>query len=399
MSAARRFEIEPPPARSSAGCRVRVVRSLEEMEALVPGWEAVAASALEPNVFYEPWMLLPALRGLRRALELELAVVERDGGGLAGVFPLVREERYRGVPAVTLRPWTHDYVFLTTPLVHRAHAGECLHAVLDWLRDDSGALLLELTGISGDGAFHHALIDVLNEREEAVYLAERASRGLLRRRDGADAYLGAALDGNARRKLRSKERALSAAGRVEYAELSSPADAPRWTSDFLSLEEAGWKGRAGTAIGGRPEDRAFFEATVAEAARRGRLLMLALRLDGRPIAMKTNFLAGEGSFAFKIAYDEAHGRASPGMLLELENIRRVHAIPGLCWMDSCAKPSSRLFRELWIDRRTIETLVIPAGDDRGQLFVSLFPLARWMTRRARASVRAAAAALRRRAGS
>jgi hypothetical protein len=53
--------------------------------------------------------------------------------------------------------------------------------------------------------------------------------------------------------------------------------------------------------------------------------MLALRLDGRPIAYKLDFLAGRGSFSFKIAFNENYGRYSPGELLEIENVRRLQA--------------------------------------------------------------------------
>jgi CelD/BcsL family acetyltransferase involved in cellulose biosynthesis len=375
--------------------RVLVVRGVEAIEPFVDDWDALARSALEPNVFYEPWMCLAALRSVTRDGDLELVLVQRDGGALVGVFPLVRQVRYRGVPAVTLRMWKHDYCYLATPLVDRVHAAECIHAFLDWVREESGALLFELGGISGDGPFHHALIDAINKREELLYLVHRESRGLLRARADADEYFAAALDGNARRKLRSKEKALASAGSVEYVELASADEAPAWAAQFMAIEDSGWKGRGATALASRPADRDFFEAAVTDAARRKQLMMLALRVDGRTVAMKCNFLCGEGSFAFKIAYDETHARSSPGMLLELENIRRVHAMPGLRWMDSCARPSSRLFRELWIDRRTIETLLIPARREPGGLIVSVLPLARWMTRRARGSVAAAASALRR----
>ena len=44
----------------------------------------------------------------------------------------------------------------------------------------------------------------------------------------------------------------------------------------------------------------------------------------RAIAMKCNLRAGDGAVAFKIAYDEAYARFSPGVLLEIEQIERLH---------------------------------------------------------------------------
>src|SRR6185436_15718227 len=118
----------------------------------------------------------------------------------------------------------------------------------------------------------------------------------------------------------------------------------------------------------------------APAARRGRLMMLGLRLAGRWIALKCNFLSGEGSFAFKIAYDEEYARFSPGTLLELENIRRFHAQPELRWMDSCADPDHFMANRLWLDRRGLADLVTTTGRAAGELMVSSLPLLHWMSR-------------------
>ena len=90
-------------------------------------------------------------------------------------------------------------------------------------------------------------------------------------------------------------------------------------------------------------------------------MMLALRLNGRRIACKCNFLAGPGSFAFKIAFDEAYARYSPGKLLEVENIRLAHERPGLEWMDSCADPFN-------------------TGRWAGDLVTSAIPMLKWLSR-------------------
>jgi hypothetical protein len=112
-------------------------------------------------------------------------------------------------------------------------------------------------------------------------------------------------------------------------------------------------------------------------------MMLALRLNGEPVAMKFNFLSGEGSFAFRIAFDEAQSRYSPGIQLEMENIRRVHARPEIKWMDSCAIPDHPMINRLWVERRTIQTLVVPTGKGPGDLVVSLMPMIRWLNRKAK----------------
>ena len=108
--------------------------------------------------------------------------------------------------------------------------------------------------------------------------------------------------------------------------------------------------------------------------------MLASRVDGKPVAMKCNFLAGRGSFAFKIAFDESYSHFSPGMLMEIENIRRFHAIPDIEWMDSCAVPSQAMINRLWPGRRIIQTVLVSTGNPPGNLAVSAIPMLRWLKR-------------------
>ncbi len=50
--------------RSERSLSLVVVRDVEELDSYVPAWEKLAADAIEPNVFYEPWMLIPAIRSL-----------------------------------------------------------------------------------------------------------------------------------------------------------------------------------------------------------------------------------------------------------------------------------------------------------------------------------------------
>ena len=91
--------------------------------------------------------------------------------------------------------------------------------------------------------------------------------------------------------------------------------------------------------------------------------MLAIELDGVPIAMKCNFLAGEGAFAFKIAYNERCSRYSPGVLLELFNMSNLaERSPETRWMDSCASPQHFMIDRLWTGRRTlVDSLMASQG--------------------------------------
>ncbi len=367
------------------------VRLLEDAAALaahVSAWEDLAAHAVEPNPFYEPWMLLPALEAWGGGARLQIVLVYA-GPELLALFPLERCSRYRGLPFPHVRLWKYVHRFLGTPLVRRGRASEALAALIDWLaRDRRGAAAIEWGEVAGDGAFMAALGEVLDDGGNQAFRSYKRSRALLRRRADGEAYLREALPGTSRKEYRRLERRLGDAGPLHYEELDGGAA----IEAFLRLEAAGWKGERGSALGSSGAGRHVFTRAATAAAERGRLMMLALSVGGEPVAMKCNFLAGEGAFAFKIAYDERHARCSPGALLELENIRAFHRRPDLRWMDGCSAPEHFMLNRLWLDRRSLVDLITATGRAPGDFVVSSLPLLHWMRRslRVRALPQAAA---------
>ena len=357
-------------------------------------WNDLAAAALEPNVFYEPWMMLPAIDSFGRGENLRYVLVYADDAEgpplLCGLFPLERVASYKGMPFRHVKLWQHKHCFLGTPLVRSTHARGCLGAFLDWLEaDPQGASAIKWGLIGADGPFFRALSEVLAESGRRSFVPCRFDRAIMRPRAGGDAFLGEAISRKGVKELQRLERRLAEAGRVVYAELESAEQAEKWIADFLELEARGWKGRNASALGSTEAGRLFFTRTALAAARRGRLMMLGLRVGDRWVALKCNFIAGEGSFAFKIAYDEEYAKFSPGTLLELENIRRFHSRPELRWMDSCAESDHFMVNRLWLDRRTLLDLVTTTGRAAGDLMVSSLPLFHWASRTLRGAPAAA----------
>jgi CelD/BcsL family acetyltransferase involved in cellulose biosynthesis len=366
---------------------VTVLAGADALAPWIPAWEALAARALEPNAFHEPWLMLPGLEAFGagqdvRFVLLHSAPVPGSAPVLLGIFPVERATRYRGLPLRHLRLWRHRHCFLGTPLLDATRAREVLSRFLDWVAAEGRSCAMEWEMVSADGAFLRALNAVMNERRQPVYVAYSYDRGLLRRRGSTEDYLEEALPRDSRRELRRLERRLGEQGKLEYAEWAQPAGACEWVQRFLAVEASGWKGQRGSALASTEANRHFFTRATALGAERGRLMMLEMRLDGRPVAAKCNFLAAAGGgFTFKIGYDEAFKRYSPGTLLEIENIRRFHDRPALAWMDSCATPDHFMINRLWLDRRAVLTCVTATGRVPGDLVVSALPLARWLYRR------------------
>jgi CelD/BcsL family acetyltransferase involved in cellulose biosynthesis len=338
----------------------------------------------------------PALESFGAGSALRLVLVYSGDEGaerLCGLFPFEIRRRYRGMPLRHLALWRHRHCFVGTPLVRRGRERQTLDAVLDWIAGGaSGAIVVQWDLLASDGPFHRALRAALEDASRASFVREASERALLRPMGDAAVYLAQALRGKTLKELRRCERRLAERGRLEYRELERAEDAREWLESFLSLEASGWKGANGSALACSGAGRAFFVDAALEAARRGRLMMLGLFLDDRPVALKCNFLAPGCAYAFKIAYDERYARYSPGLLLELENVRRFHARPDLVWMDSCAEPVHFMINRLWLDRRRFVTLVTAAGRLPGQLFVRCMPALRWCWRSLPEGVRRAAPA-------
>src|SRR5262249_32313859 len=225
------------------------------------------------------------------------------------------------------------------------------------------------------------LVDYLYRSGKPNRFFESYTRALFQPASDADTYLCAALSAKHRKMIRRLEYRLSEIGRLEYDALSQDDDAAAWIEEFLRLEASGWKGRESSALASNESERSYFKSIATEAFRRGRLVMLALRLDGRPIAYKCNFLAGLGSFTFKIAFDENYAAYSPRMLLEIENGRRLHAQSRIGWVDSCADALNFMFNRLWLTRRPIQNLIVSTGQTPGDFVVSVIPLLSWINRK------------------
>ena len=58
-----------------AGMSVVVINDFTVLEKYVPAWEDLGANAIEPNAFYEPWMMMRAIRAFGAGRRLQFALV------------------------------------------------------------------------------------------------------------------------------------------------------------------------------------------------------------------------------------------------------------------------------------------------------------------------------------
>lgn len=322
-------------------------------------WRELAATAITPNPFAEPEVVLPAARRLH-APDAGLLVVS-DAAGWLAALPVRSVSRWRRVPGRCLTVWRHRYCYLGTPLLAPDRPDAALAALLRRASREPGAWAFALEWVDAEGPFAEALAAALPSLARRPVVVDSFERALLVRRPQGD-YLESTVNARHRKELRRTRRLLEAqTGALSVGDRSGDEQAPL---RFLELERSGWKGRAGTAMACDPEHARLFVEMCGGWARAGRLQLLALENAQRVVSMACNVHAGAGTFCFKIAFDEELARCSPGIQLQLELFGAFHA-GRAAWMDSCAAPSNAMINRLWRPRRRLQTLVVSAPGPRG----------------------------------
>lgn len=317
-------------------------------------WYDLAHAVGEPNCFYTPAMLIPALRHLAQEGEVRLLEAWKDGL-LIGILPVTIAPRHGRYPLRCASNWVHRHCFFGAPLVRSGQEEAAWEQFLSTLdRADWASNFLHLTLMDAEGVSAAALEAVCKQEQRGLREVHRYKRAMLRSDLTADAYWETHMRGKKRKEIRRLQKRLQETGTVEHRVLADAAELSRWCEDFLTLERSGWKGEEGTALAAQAADKAFFLESLKGACEAGALDFLRIDFDGKPMAMLINLRAGVGSFSFKIAFDEKMARFSPGVLIELDNLRQVlDREDGPLWMDSCAAPDHPMIDSLWAERRTM----------------------------------------------
>lgn len=357
-----------PASAVTGGLRLDLLDPAGLDDAMLASWRRLADQAAEPNVFHAPDFLLPAIRHCDTLHRASIAVFY-DQGQLCGLMPLAREASYGRWPLPHSQNWRHPNCFLGTPLIRPGHEAGFWQALLDRLDASLGAgLFLHLYGIATDGPVFAALSELCASQHRACDIVLAEERAMLATHLPGQTYYEQVVRKKKRKELARLRNRLAELGRLETVQGCDDAGLEAWLDEFLELERSGWKGRNGSALADLPETRRLFLAAANAAHKSGRLHLVALRLDGRAIAMLVNFLSPPGGFSFKTAFDEDYARFSPGVLLQIDNLD-ILAENGLAWMDSCAAEGHPMIDSLWAERRHVARVSVALrGFGRPALF-------------------------------
>lgn len=342
----------------------QLVTVSSELRDIVPAWDKLSCQAIEPNVFYESWSLLPALERLVPATnKVAVLLIWQDKSHtiLTGFFPLLQESTFRKCPACHWRNWLHLHCPLGTPLLHKDYAQATLTALFDWLHEHSNATVFSLNKIPQEGDFLKQLRVYAYTQGHLLDEQDTWERALIQATCSGEDYVSKHQSKKRLKEYSRLRRRLEEKGDLEFHTLlpGNYSHLTHWIDEFLQLEQRGWKGRADTAMSCNHNEHLFAKSLLLNAAQRNQLMMLKMTFNGEVVAIKLNLLnVTDGAYALKIAYHEDYASYSPGVLLELENIYTLLDNTSVTWMDSCAVPNHSMIDRLWNERRTMVNLHI-----------------------------------------
>ena len=329
---------------------------------LVDELDYLCARSVEPNIFFNPNFLAPAMPRLEDR-EVRLAVI-RDGdefrSRLRLIVPFSVEKPPIPLGVSVMRTWSSPFGPLGTPLLDR---------------DDPAGVMEDFFGILGrphlrlprvfvlpevrlDGPFASLLRGLAADRNLPLVTTNVVERPVLESQLDGDAYLRNALRAHHFREFRRQKRRLADAGKLEYHVARSVDEIRQGVEAFLTLEAAGWKGRERTAMAIDRFRAAFAREAVHRLSEQDLCRVHSLTLDGRVIACLIVFVEQGVAYTWKTAYDENYAAYSPGTLLMIEVTRTHLDDPNIQVTDSCAMPDHPVMSRIWTERRPVGTMVV-----------------------------------------
>ncbi|PBB19387.1 GNAT family N-acetyltransferase [Mesorhizobium sp. WSM4313] len=338
---------------------------------LVEELDYLSARTIEPNVFFNPRFLAPAMPRLEDR-EVRLAVI-RDGDEyrnrlrLLAPFSVERPAIPLGVPV--MRAWSSPFGPLGTPLVDRDDPVGVIEDFFSMLSRPHLKLpkVFVLPDMRLDGPVASLLTSFADSRGLTMVTTGKVERPVLDSDADGEDYLKASLRAHHYREFRRLKRRLADLGKLEHTVARGPDEIRHAIESFLTLEAAGWKGRERTAMAIDRYRAAFAREAVHRLAEQDMCRIHLLTLDGRTIACLVVFVEAGVAYTWKTAYDEALSAYSPGTLLMIEVTRQHLDDPNIVMTDSCAVPDHPVMSRLWSERKPMGTLVIGLTPDADRL--------------------------------
>lgn len=151
-------------------------------------------------------------------------------------------------------------------------------------------------------------------------------------------------------------KGLSQLGEVNWEMISHGEISSTHINDFLRLENLGWKRKKKSSLLSNPNDALFFQEMIKNFNGEGRSFFTELKINNQVIASSTNLISGNAGFAFKIGWNPAYAKFSPGIINEILLLENDNGdISNLEYIDSGTSGSNSYIDRIWNEKREIQT--------------------------------------------
>jgi CelD/BcsL family acetyltransferase involved in cellulose biosynthesis len=290
---------------------IRWVEDEAELESLAEPWDRLAdrwgTPFLRHDWFAAWWEAFAAGRKLRICTVWE-------GDELAAVYPLCasggRLETMRNAHTPGYSPFARD--------------DRALRAVIEAAFAECRGYLVQrripaATPVAG-------MITDASRRAGMITFVEPGIVSPIVLIDGDFETFMAGLSKKTRGDARRCRRLLEAEGKAVFRPIADPADLEAELTAGFAVEGSGWKTEQGTAILSAPETERFYRSVCRRFARRGRVGLSTLELEGRLIAFSLNLVDFGKVWGLKGGYEREFARFSPGILLTVAEIERCYEL-------------------------------------------------------------------------
>jgi CelD/BcsL family acetyltransferase involved in cellulose biosynthesis len=301
----------------SGQLEVEILDSIESLKHLESEWHHVWQCDPEATPFQNPAWLVPWTSHLWGGGKLRILAL-RKATRLAAVAPFfiwgfgARSEVLR---LSFLGSGVSDYLGMTSVPEYRAEASE---AVIRWVADPGAewaeADLQELR--PGSALLQAASLVRAEVRECSVCPV------LKLRTTFADQL--AEVRPAFRRSLRTADKRLHAAGKVEFVR-GDTHNHKDLLNRLFDLHAKRWEERDQSGMFSTESLCAFHRELTDGTCLNGMLRMYGLTLNGQYLAVQYNLAAKGRTYAYQAGFDPAHGKASPGAVLLAYSIREAIA--------------------------------------------------------------------------
>ena len=299
-----------------------------DVPGFVVAWNELQERSAENNVYYTSHYANSLLETVEKNREVRFVTAWREKT-LVGFLPIVTSKAFvPGLSAVG-QAWQTPYTFSCTPILDKGVVSGSAAALIDALSKlRKGEWVIP--NINVDGVVCGAFREAMAKRHIPSTFTNAFERASLSTRDSFEHHMDAHVSSKLRRDMARKRRRLEERGKVTFETHDQGEGLDKAIDEFLRIEAGGWKGERGTALACSVNSKEFayrvFKGGVAGHCRADVLI-----LNKETIAVAIMVKAGRTGFTVKNSYDEKYSAFSPGLLLEIEIIRRLL---GDEWLDN-----------------------------------------------------------------